>query len=167
MFLDWIFSDISPNFFFYHPSLSSSSSERVRVLLRRTLHQGDKFCRPASPTAYNGVVHFEPFVVSLKEASHRCLNRPHTHSALRGTCSQKAHSCEDSRPRGQGHARLLKAHHGSAVSMAPSTWKCRTCSTANWRTTRSCRQCQSTPERKDKKKSQDRDSAKPLAVAFT
>ena len=34
----------------------------------------------------------------------------------------------------------------------------------NGGTRRSCRQCQSTPERKDKKKSQHRDSAKPLAA---
>ena len=52
---------------------------------------------------------------------------------------------------------------------ASSTWKCRACSTVNWSTRRTCRHCQSSPERKDnkrdgKKKSQDRDSGKPLAA---
>ena len=52
--------------------------------------------------------------------------------------------------------------------MSPLTWKCRTCSTVNWSTRRTCRHCQYSPERKnnkrDRKKSQDRDSAKPLAA---
>ena len=63
---------------------------------------------------------------------------------------------------------LLEAHHGSDIPMAPSTWKCRTCSTVNWSTRHTCRHCQSSPERKDnkkdRKKSLDRDSANPLAA---
>ena len=63
---------------------------------------------------------------------------------------------------------LLEAHHGSDIPMSPSTWKCRTCSTVNWSMRRTCRLCQYSPERKnnkrDRKKSQDRDSAKPLAA---
>ena len=47
---------------------------------------------------------------------------------------------------------LLEAHHGSDIPMSPSTWKCRTCSTVNWSTRRTCRHCQSSPERKDNKR---------------
>ena len=63
---------------------------------------------------------------------------------------------------------LLEAHHGSDIPMSPSTWKCRTCSTVNWSTRRTCRHCQSSPERenskRDRKKSQERDFAEPLAA---